>query len=56
MGGDGTVHMVVTPAVEQGAVRLDAEVGDIEADGSLGNCCAPGRSAPPCAKRSAMRF
>lgn len=42
VGGDGTVHMVVTPAVEQGAVRLDAEVGDIEADGSLGELLRSG--------------
>jgi hypothetical protein len=43
VGGDGTVHMVLTPAVESGnAVRLDAEVGNIEADGSLGELLRSG--------------
>jgi hypothetical protein len=43
VGGDGTVHMILTPAVEPGgAVRLDAEVGRIEADGSLGELLRSG--------------
>lgn len=43
LGGDGTVQMVLKPAVEQGgAVRLDAEVGNIEADGSLGELLRSG--------------
>ncbi|MGD1070762.1 MAG: hypothetical protein ABSB15_11530 [Bryobacteraceae bacterium] len=47
VGGDGTVHMVLTPSVEQGGaqgatVRLDAEVGNIEADGSLGELLRSG--------------
>jgi hypothetical protein len=47
VGGDGTVQMVLTPAIEPGgaqgnAVRLDAEVGNIEADGSLGELLRSG--------------
>lgn len=43
VGGDGTVQMNLTPAVDRGsAVRLDAEVGDIEADGSLGELLRSG--------------
>jgi len=44
VGGDGTVNVILTPRVAgEGAggtqnqtVRLDAEIGDIDADGSLG--------------------
>ncbi len=43
VGGEGTVHMILTPAVESGgAVRLDAEVANIEADGSLGELLRSG--------------
>lgn len=38
VGGNGTVQLLLTPRVEEGnAVRLDAEIGDIDADGSLGD-------------------
>lgn len=37
VGGNGTVNVILTPAVEGNqTVRLDAEIGKIEADGSLG--------------------
>jgi hypothetical protein len=39
VGGNGTVQVLLTPRVDQGnaqTVRLDAEVGAIDADGSLG--------------------
>ena len=37
LGGDGTVEVILTPRVEQGsAVHLDAEIRNIDADGSLG--------------------
>jgi hypothetical protein len=41
VGGNGTVQVLLTPRVEEGnaetgAVRLDAEIGNIDADGSLG--------------------
>lgn len=43
LGGNGTVDVVLTPRVEEGAaVRLDAEVGNIEADGSLGEVLRSG--------------
>lgn len=43
VGGEGTVHMILTPAVEPGgAVRLDAEVARIDADGSLGELLRSG--------------
>jgi hypothetical protein len=39
VGGNGTVQVLLTPRVDQGntqTVRLDAEVGAVDADGSLG--------------------
>ena len=37
LGGNGIVLVILTPRVEKGqTVRLDAEIGDIDADGSLG--------------------
>jgi len=36
VGGDGTIGVHLTPRVEDGAVKLAAEVTTIEADGSLG--------------------
>jgi hypothetical protein len=38
VGGNGTVQVLLTPRLEEGtqAVRLDAEIGNIDADGSLG--------------------
>jgi hypothetical protein len=36
-GGNGTAQVLLTPRVDEGqTVRLDAEVGNIDADGSLG--------------------
>jgi hypothetical protein len=36
-GGDGTVQMHLRPAIRDGGtVRLDAELGEIQADGSIG--------------------
>jgi hypothetical protein len=43
-GGNGTVEVKLTPAIEQGkAVRLDPEVGAIDADGSLGDLLRSGQ-------------
>jgi hypothetical protein len=43
LGGDGTLEVILTPRVEQGsAVRLDAEIRNIEADGSLGEMLRSG--------------
>jgi hypothetical protein len=43
LGGDGTAQVLLTPVVEDGnAVRLNAEVGDIQADGSLGEALRSG--------------
>jgi hypothetical protein len=43
VGGNGTVRLLLTPKVEEGsAVRLDAEIGDIDADGSLGELLRSG--------------
>jgi hypothetical protein len=36
VGGNGTVHMLLTPRADDNSVRLDARIGDIEADGTLG--------------------
>jgi len=36
VGGDSTIGVRLTPQVEEGAVKLAAEVTSIEADGSLG--------------------
>jgi hypothetical protein len=36
VGGNGVVETILTPRMEDGAVRLDAAVGKIDADGSLG--------------------
>ncbi len=37
VGGNGTVQVLLTPKLDEGqTVRLDAEIGDIDADGSLG--------------------
>jgi len=36
VGGDGTIGVRLTPRVEDGAVKLAAEVTSIQADGSLG--------------------
>jgi hypothetical protein len=37
LGGNGTVQVILTPRVESASmVRLDAEIGNIDADGSLG--------------------
>jgi hypothetical protein len=37
VGGNGTVQVLLTPRLDEGqAVRLDAEIGNIDADGSLG--------------------
>jgi hypothetical protein len=37
VGGNGTAQVLLTPRVDEGqTVRLDAEVGNIDADGSLG--------------------
>ena len=42
-GGDGAVEVILTPRVEEGsAVRLDAEIGQIDADGSLGEALRSG--------------
>lgn len=43
LGGNGTVQVILTPRVEAGnAVRLDADVGNIDADGSLGDVLRSG--------------
>jgi len=36
VGGNGTVHLLLTPRADASSIRLDAQIGDIEADGSLG--------------------
>jgi hypothetical protein len=37
LGGNGSVEVLITPHVQDGnSVSLDAEIGDIDADGSLG--------------------
>jgi hypothetical protein len=37
VGGNGTVQVLLTPRLDEGqTVRLDAEIGNIDADGSLG--------------------
>jgi hypothetical protein len=37
LGGNGTVQVLLTPQLDEGqTLRLDAEIGDIDADGSLG--------------------
>jgi hypothetical protein len=37
VGGEGTVNVILTPALDDGnAIRLDAEIGAIDADGPLG--------------------
>lgn len=43
LGGNGIVQVILTPRVEDGnAVRLDAEIGNIDADGSLGEVLRSG--------------
>lgn len=43
VAGDGSVEMLLTPKVGEGnAVRLDAEIGKIEADGTLGDLLRSG--------------
>ena len=42
VGGDGSVETVLTPRVEANTVRLDAEVGKIQANGSLGELLKSG--------------
>ncbi len=43
VGGNGTVQVLLTPRVEDGnTVRLDAEIGNIDADGSLGELLRSG--------------
>jgi len=43
LGGNGAVQVILTPRVEEGnAVRLDAEIGNIDADGSLGEVLRSG--------------
>ena len=43
LGGDGTVQVLLTPAIEEGnAVHLNAEIGEIQADGSLGEALRSG--------------
>ena len=42
VGGDGSVETVLTPRVEANTVRLDAEVGKIQANGSLGDLLKSG--------------
>lgn len=34
--GNGIVHMLLTPQADESTVKLDAAIGDIEADGTLG--------------------
>ena len=47
VGGNGTVHVILAPRVDQGnAVRLDAEIGNISADGSLGEVLRSGSVGP----------
>lgn len=36
VAGNGIVHMLLTPRTDESTVKLDAEIGDIEADGTLG--------------------
>ena len=36
VGGNGTVHLLLTPRADASSIRLDAQIGDIDADGSLG--------------------
>jgi hypothetical protein len=43
IGGNGTVQVTLTPVAEQGgSLRLNAEVGNIDADGSLGEALRSG--------------
>jgi len=43
LGGNGIVQVILTPRVEEGkTVRLDAEIGNIDADGSLGEVLRSG--------------
>ncbi len=43
IGGDGTVQVLLTPVLqENNGVHLNAEVGDIQADGSLGEALRSG--------------
>ncbi len=42
IGGNGTVETILTPRMENGALHLDAEVRNIDADGSLGEALHSG--------------
>jgi len=43
VGGNGTVNVTLTPALDDGnTIRLDAAIGDIDADGSLGELLRSG--------------
>jgi hypothetical protein len=43
LGGNGIVPVILTPRVEEGkTVRIDAEIGNIDADGSLGEVLRSG--------------
>ena len=47
VAGNGTVEVLLMPRIEQGnAVRLDADVGRIDADGSLGELLRSGSLGP----------
>jgi hypothetical protein len=47
VGGNGAVEVVLTPRVDQGhTMRLDAEIGNIDADGSLGQMLRSGSFGP----------
>jgi hypothetical protein len=47
VGGNGAVEVVLTPRVDRGnTVRLDAEIGNIDADGSLGEMLRSGSFGP----------
>jgi hypothetical protein len=36
VGGNGIVHLLLTPRADASSIRLDAQIGEIEADGTLG--------------------
>jgi hypothetical protein len=42
VGGNGVIPVKLTPAVDQNTVRLNPEVGEIQADGSLGEMLRSG--------------
>jgi len=42
VGGNGTVEVILTPRAEGNAVKLDADIGNIDADGSLGEMLRSG--------------